>query len=438
MRKKLNNHLNSIENDTMEFLNEIAENYPSAISLASGRPDSRFFDLKKIDFYINTYLNFISETQKKPYETLLSNLGQYSDASGIINEIITKYLLVEYGLETSPENILINIGTQESLLISVLTLCNKEEDVIIVEDPCYVGIKNYALIGGYEVSGVKLHTDGMCLYSLEKKIINYKEKGKHVKMVYIVSDFQNPSGIRMSVVKRKQIIELSEKYDFFILEDNAYGDFCFAEEMFPTLKKMDKYHRVIYLHTFSKLIYPSVRIGIMVADYKFEDGRSLSNQLKKVKGYTTVNTSSINQAIIAGILIDNGFSLKQYNREKLENLKEKKMLTLNALQKYFRGNDEEWCGNVKWNDPEGGFFMVIDLPFKVTKEDVITCAEVFGVIFTPMSFFQLDEINEKNIRIAYSNIKEDKIITAVERLYNFFKTKNENEKKECRIGTSQY
>ncbi|MFY7844206.1 PLP-dependent aminotransferase family protein [Chryseobacterium gambrini] len=429
MKKKINGHLNLLENDTMEFLNEIAENYPTAISLASGRPDSQFFDLKKIDFYISTYLNFISETKQKPYDILLSNLGQYSEASGIINEIISKYLLVEYGLETAPENVLINVGTQESLLISVLTLCNKEIDVIIVEDPCYVGIKNYALIAGYEVSGVKLDTDGMCLGSLEKKILNYQEKGKHVKMLYIVSDFQNPSGIRMSIEKRMQVIELAEKYDFFILEDNAYGDFCFANEAFPTLKKLDKYQRVIYLHTFSKLIYPSVRIGVMVTNYEFEDGSRLSNQLKKVKGYTTVNTSSINQAVVAGILIENNFSLKRYNEKKLQNLKEKKELILDALQMRFRNNNEYWCEKVRWNNPEGGFFMVIDLPFKVTKEDVIICAERFGVIFTPMSFFQLEEINEKNIRIAYSNIKKENIIIAVERLYNFLKNKNENGKK---------
>ncbi|WPO84496.1 PLP-dependent aminotransferase family protein [Chryseobacterium sp. JJR-5R] len=428
MKKKLNEDLNSIANDTMEFLNEIANSYPSAISLASGRPDSRFFNLEKIDYYINTYLNFISETKKKPLNALLSNLGQYSEASGIINEIVSKYLLVEYGLETAPEDLLINVGTQESLLISVLTLCSKNNDVIIVEDPCYVGIKNYALIAGYEISGVKLNADGMCLETLEKKILKFQEIGKHVKVVYVVSDFQNPSGIRMSVEKRKQIIELAEKYDFFILEDNAYGDFCFVNEMYPTLKKLDKYRRVIYLHTFSKLIYPSVRIGVMVADYRFEDGSRLSNQLKKVKGYTTVNTSSINQAIIAGILIDNNFSLRKYNEKKIENLREKKILTLDALHKCFRTNNEEWCKNVKWNDPEGGFFMVIDLPFDVTEHDVIACAERFEVIFTPMFFFQLDEINTKNIRIAYSNIKEDNIIIAVERLYNFFKNKIENGK----------
>jgi (S)-3,5-dihydroxyphenylglycine transaminase len=421
----MNALLQNTQEDVMAFLNEIQLNYPDAISLASGRPDESYFEIKDFPEHFNRYVDSVVQSTNTDRDRVLNALGQYNRAKGIVNDLLSAYFLKDEKISVRPENIVVTVGTQEALALTVMTLCDKEKDVIIVEDPSYVGITHFSLICGYQIEAVTMEEDGISIEGIEEKIIALAQVGKRARIVYVIPDFQNPTGAYMSLQKRRKLLELAHDYDFLILEDNAYSDFRYHEEEFIPIKALDVQKRVIYIRSFSKTLYPSLRIAAMIADPTIEtpDGKfSVSDLVARTKGYLTVNTPSINQAILGGILIKNNLSLHHANQAKVKSMQEKRDLLLFYMDKFLRDQDG-WAGNITWNAPQGGFFMTIHVPFEVDKEEVIACAEQFKVIFTPMAFFYLKEGGNNEIRIAFSNLSIAQLREAIERLTRYFKSK---------------
>ena len=245
-RGSINPLMNNMGEDVMGFLNEIQLKYPEAISLASGRPDENYFNLKDFPEYFDLYVDTTAASGKQRPADILNSLGQYNRTKGIINTLISKYLKKDERISTNPEDILVTVGTQESLALAVITLCDRENDVIIVEDPTYVGITHLSIIAGYQVEPVPVNHDGLSLKILEEKIKQNKKRGKKVKIVYVIPDYQNPTGNSMTLENRKRLLKLADKYDFFIIEDNAYGEFVYEGVKGLTLKALDINKRVIY------------------------------------------------------------------------------------------------------------------------------------------------------------------------------------------------
>jgi (S)-3,5-dihydroxyphenylglycine transaminase len=418
--------LNSIGEDVMGFLNEIQLKYPAATSFASGRPDEHYFDIQHFPDYFNVFVEATATAGNKKKEEVMNHLGQYNRAKGIINEHIARYLEKDEAIKVNAADILVTVGTQEALVIALLTLCDRSKDVIIVEEPTYVGITHLAMINGYEMGSVAVDADGISLEFLEEKIIWYKKQGRKAKVVYVTPDYQNPTGNSMSLEKRHRLLELAHKHDFFILEDNAYGDFIYQGVKHPALKALDKHKKVIYLRSFSKTLYPSLRLGVMVVDQVIhEEGKAiaLSDLMAKTKGYVTVNTPAVIQAVLGGMLIKHNYSLKRINKEKIANIKRKRNQLLLAMNRSLNVKVAPWAREISWNQPAGGFFLTISVPFQVDKNDVIACVEAYNVIFTPMSFFYLQDGGSNEIRLAFSYLSYDDIAPAVERLAMYFKSK---------------
>ena len=422
----LNPLLREIQEDVMGFLNEIQLKYPEAITFASGRPSELFFDVQDFPEYFNLFIDYLCDKEKKDKQAVLNSLGQYNRAKGIINDLVVDYFKKDEEISADPESVIMTVGTQEAMVISVMTLCDKANDVVIVEDPSYIGITHFSILAGYQVEAVPVDEFGISPDILEQKILYFQKLEKSVKIVYIIPDFQNPSGITMPVERREALLALADKYGFFILEDNAYGEFSYQGNKPATLKAMDTNKRVIYLRSFSKTIYPSLRLGAIVADQLINDRGSvvrLSDLMAIVKGYITVNTSSISQAVFGGILIKNNFSLKNLNQSKIDDLKEKRNQLLASLNEYIQQSENKWAKSISWNIPEGGFFLKINVPFKVDKDEIIRCVEKYKVIITPMSFFYLGKGGENEIRLAFSNVSKEEIITGVKRLSLYFQSK---------------
>lgn len=418
-----NKSLGKIEQDVMGFLSEVQLNFPDAISMASGRPDESFFDLQNIHSYLDTYTTYRAKQENIDTNQFLRSLGQYNRAKGIVNDLAAKYLNKEYNIQCEPEDLIITVGSQEAMMLSLLTLMNAEEDIICIEDPTYIGISHFSHINNYNIESVPVKEDGICLQTLEDVVKKNAALGKFVKVVYVIPDFQNPTGVRMPVENRKKIVALAQQYNFIIVEDNAYGDFAFEDTGYPTLKSLDTHGVVVYLHSFSKILHPSLRIGIMVANREMAEAQKLSDLVAKVKGYTTVNTPALTQAILGGILLQNDFSLRSYNEKKLANLKLKRDKVLSMLELNFKESTSETLNKIHWNAPEGGYFLTLTLPFTIGEEDVVECASKYHVIFTPMSFFYLNKGGENQIRIAYSYLPMHKIEKAVKNLANFLASK---------------
>ena len=425
-RNLLNPLLMNLEEDVMGFLNEVQSQYPKAISFASGRPDSKYFNIEKFSEYLDFFIKTETLEKEQTENEVLSYLGQYNRTKGIINKEVSKYLLVDESIKALPEDILITVGAQEGIAAGIMTICNKESDVVLVEDPAYIGITHFSKINGYHVDGVPVTSNGISLEKLEEKVQYYSSIGKRVRVVYVIPDFQNPSGVAMSLENRNKLLKLAEIHDFLIFEDNAYGDFSYESSSYPTLKSMDKNNRVVYLKSLSKTLYPSLRLSLMVVNQSILiDGSvlRLSDLVSKTKGYITVNTPSIIQAMFGGMLRKHNFSLKELNKEKVLGMKAKRDHLLKCMEEAFNTKNNSWLNKVKWNHPKGGFFISVELPFEVGKEEVVECAEKFKIIFTPMSFFYLNEGGKNELRLAFSNLSLEEIKIGVERLSGYIKSK---------------
>ena len=420
----------SMGEDVMGFLNEVQLQYPEAISFASGRPDAKYFNMGQFSECLDYFVQHNVREKGIEENIVLENLGQYNRTKGIINTEVAKYLFIDEFIKVNPEDILITVGAQEAIAIGITTLCDRENDVILVEDPAYIGITHFAKINDYKIESIPVIANESSIKAIEDKILEHQEKGKKVKVVYVIPDFQNPTGNSMSLSNRHKLLALARLYDFVIFEDNAYGDFYYENEKMPTLKSLDENDTVIYLRSLSKTIYPSLRLCLMVVTQKVKVQDkifALSDLMAKTKGYVTVNTPSIMQAMFGGLLLKNKFSLESLNAEKRTGMKEKRDQLLESLNHFFDKETQYWAENISWNLPAGGFFLILKVPFKVTREDVIRCAEVNKVIFTPMSFFYMNEGGENELRLAFSNVTKEEIINGVQRLSEFIKSKVKNQ-----------
>jgi (S)-3,5-dihydroxyphenylglycine transaminase len=208
-----------------------------------------------------------------------------------------------------------------------------------------------------------------------------------------------------------------------LFEDNAYGMFAYDAEPAPTLKSLDRDGVVVYLGTFAKLLFPGLRIGFLVADQQVHSPETeralyLAEELSKVKSLTTVTTSGLLQAIVGGILLENHCSLRTMIQEKRAFYRANRDTMLTCLEQHFL-HDPLLTEAVSWNHPGGGFFLTVRLPFAFTKERLRVCAEEYGVICCPMSFFSLLEGCEDQIRLSFSAVSQDEIERGIAQLWQF-------------------
>ena len=419
----INNRLFDSYLERMNFLNEVSIDYPGAISFGSGRPDKHFFNVQGI---ISCFHDFAASEGRSEQETaeFYDSLGQYNKTKGIINDSIAKLLQNDENIKIDPEDIILTDGAQEGMAVIINSLFENREDLLLVSDPSYIGFVGYAKIYGVPIFPVKREKDCIDLEHLDASIRQLKKAGKNPKVLYEVGDFHNPTGAYMPLEKREALIELAEKHNFLIVEDNPYGYFIYDTQKIPTLKALDRYQRVIYLGSFSKTIFPSIRLGYIAADQEIKHrGRKIKlvEEFKKTKSFTTVNTSTLLQAMAGSYLHKQDYSLVKPCEKKIAALRQKRDTMIGVLADRF-GDTGPYAGKVSWNKPAGGFFLVIDLPFKVTEDHLRRCVEDYSVIFCPMSFFCLnEEAGINRIRLAFSNLSPDKIEQGMEKLSAFIK-----------------
>jgi (S)-3,5-dihydroxyphenylglycine transaminase len=240
--------------------------------------------------------------------------------------------------------------------------------------------------------------------------------GKRPRALYLVPNFSNPSGVSLPVATRRQLLAVAAEQDLLLLEDDPYGLFGLEDEPRPTLKSLDTDGRVIYLGSFAKSCFPGARVGFLVADQTVvdEEGRStlFAEEMSAIKSMVTVNTSPISQAVIGGVLVESGCSLRAANRDKLAFYRNNLRTLLAALDEHFPERD---ALGVRWSVPEGGFFAVVDVPFVADEKLLELSAEQFGVLWTPMRFFYTDG-GDHALRLSCSYLPADRIAEGVRRL----------------------
>jgi (S)-3,5-dihydroxyphenylglycine transaminase len=393
----------------MNFLSEAALDYPNAISFASGRPAQQFFDLDGWLAEIPRYRDHVVRQQNSNAETVGGLLAQYGRAAGIINELVAEQISADHGVPCSGEQVIVMNGCQEALALCLQALCREPGDVALARNPTYIGATGAADCAGIPLIPIEEDDGADFSAALVRTIAAELAQGRQPRALYLIPDFDNPTGVVMSESDRLATLALCERYRIAILEDNPYGMFRFEGKAPPALAALDEYGVVLHLGTYSKTICPAVRVGFaVIPDMLFGSAaasRAFRTELGERRSYVTVNTSQINQAMVAGILLREGGSLKRFIQPSCDFYHRNRDTLLGALDAHLGAVRDR----VTWNRPEGGFFLSLRLPFSFGRAEMVTCASDYDVLTTPMTFFSLDGTHTESVRLSFSNVSEDEI-----------------------------
>lgn len=404
----------------MNFLNEITARFPDAISFGPGRPPDEPFDAEVVAGYLRTYTTYLRQAHGLSPHQVGQVLFQYGRTKGQIHELVAETVAHDDGITTDPEAVVVTVGAQEGMLLVLRALIRDPADVLLVSSPCYVGITGAARVLDVPVEPVPEGPEGTDPEVVRKVAAAVRAAGRRPRALYVVPDFANPSGVRMPLAARKRLLAVAAEEDLLVLEDNPYGLFDrYAGRELPPLKGLDSGRRVIYLGSFAKTCFPGARIGYVIADQEVVGaggaGRTLlADALAKIKSMTTVNTSPLAQATIGGMLLASGCRLRTLNEARIRRHRAR----LDALAAALRHHLGETPG-VGWRVPDGGYFLVMTVPFAADEAALSRSGHDHGVLWTPMSFFYPDGGGSHQLRLSCSYLEVDQIHEGVRRLAAF-------------------
>ncbi|GIG52458.1 hypothetical protein Dsi01nite_104990 [Dactylosporangium siamense] len=402
--------------DTMNFLNEIAMRHPDAISFAPGRPYDRFFATEDIIGYIRRYLDHLSGLGQTA-EQIRSAMYQYGPTAGQIREIIADSLRADEGIDVPAASIVVTVGAQEGMLLAVRALMAGPRDVLLVSSPCYVGISGAARLLDADVVPVIERPTGLEPADVAVAIEAQLALGRRPRALYLIPDHSNPAGTTVGLLARRALLELAARYDILLIEDSPYRLVSPGAQL-PTLKALDTGRRVVHVGSYSKTVFPGARVGYVVADQPVEGGGVLADELVKLKSMVTVNTSPLSQAAAAGALLSAGGRVTELNTGPAGHYGESMRLMLEHLDRRLPAERRAALG-VDWNRPTGGFFLAVTVPFAADNAALARCAEGFGVLWTPMSYFYPGGGGEHALRLSTSYLTPAEIEEGTGRLARF-------------------
>lgn len=294
-----------------------------------------------------------------------------------------------------PEEIMLLSGSQQGIDLTARLLLNPG-DLVVTEDPTFFpAIKTFKATGA-RVLGIPVEEDGMRTDILEQYLQRYQPK-----FIYTIPSFHNPTGSEMSLVKRRKLIELAHKYKVLILEDDAYGELCYEKPALPTLKSMDSSGYVIYLNTFSKTVYPGLRIGWVAAHRQF------IRRLASVRQIADLHTNCLSQKLIERYL-ESGKMEEHITGLCVRHRKKRDVMAV-ALARYAPVE-------MSYRIPEGGYYFWCRLPEGISAERLVGRAADYRVAFLPGKSSFTDEQDDCHIRLNFTFAGEADIEAGIRRL----------------------
>lgn len=367
---------------------------PGVISFAGGLPAPDVFPVEQINAAVDKVLD-----ESGP------DALQYSTTEGYVplREMIAKHSS-RFGLNISIENILITSGSQQALDLLGKILINPG-DRVLVESPTYLGAIQAWNAYGAEYVTVPSDDDGMQVEHLE----NALRTGP--KFMYVLPNFQNPTGVTLPYERRKKLIELADQYGVPIVEDDPYGQLRYEGEHIPPMVVMDSEYRdnsggtyrgnVIYLSTFSKTMAPGLRLAWVVAP------EVVIRKLVQAKQGADLHTATFNQ-MVAYEVARGGF-LDKHVAVIRDVYGGRRKVMLEAMQEHFPPG-------VSWTVPKGGMFLWVILPESISARDVLEIAIQKKVAFVPGGPFHPNGGGENTLRLNFSNAPPEKIQEGIARL----------------------
>jgi 2-aminoadipate transaminase len=372
---------------------------PDVISFAGGLPAPEVFPIERF---------------KEASEIVLSEMGeqalQYGTTEGYLplREMIARNA-GKYGLKISSDNVLITTGSQQALDLIGRIFINRG-DRVLVESPTYLGA-----IQAWNAYGVKYVTipfdqNGMQTDMLESRLRT------GIKFIYVLPNFQNPTGVTLSRERRKQLVEMANAYGVPIFEDDPYGQLRFEGKHLPPVVVLDDEIRakefpiysgnVIYTSTFSKILAPGLRLAWVVAPVE------VVRKLVQAKQGCDLNTSTLNQYL--AYYVANDPWMKTHICTIRKTYKERRDVMLKALEEYMPEG-------VKWTKPEGGLFLWATLPECIDTQEIFPSAVEQKVAFVPGGSFHPKGGGHNTMRLNFSNSKPELIVEGIKRLAKVIK-----------------
>ncbi len=369
------------------------------ISLAGGIPDPRTFPREEL-----------ADIARRMIIEYGDQALQYSETKGIleVREMLSHFLFEFRGISVDAENILITTGSQQALDLIARALLDPG-DIVITENPSYLAALGAFKIRGAKLVGIKIDKMGMDTYALEETVKKLKAEGKKIKFIYTIPVGHNPAGTTMPTDRKRHLIEIANKYDLLVIEDDPYSYFVYDETVdVSPLKAYDSEDRVIYLSTVSKILAPGLRIGWIVSPSE------LTRRLELVKQYMDLHSPTLNQFIVAeairiGLVKDHAHKLAPFYREKRDAM-------LKAIKEYFPDN-------VWYTEPVGGFFVFVYVLKKGfdTSRLLRKAIEKYKVAYVPGKSFHTDGTGENSMRLSFSYPPPDVIVEGIKRIAELIK-----------------
>lgn len=360
---------------------------PDIISFAGGLPAPELFPVEGI--------------AKVSHDLVMSEgrqLLQYATTEGrpTLRAKIAKRMADKYHTEVAVDDILITTGSQQCLdFVGKLFL--NPGDVVLCESPSYLGALN--AFNAYEPTFVEVPTDngGLIPEELDKILASTP----NCKFIYVIPDFQNPTGRTWSMERREKFMEVVNKYNLPVVEDNPYGELRYEGVILPSLKSMDTKGLVMFLGTFSKIFCPGLRLGWIAAEH------SLLQEFIKIKQSADLHTSNFDQGVADAFM--DAYDLDAHVEKIVALYKHRRDLILKSME-------EEFPAGTEWTHPEGGLFLWLTFPEGVSARKVFAkCIEmkVAGVIGDA---FYPNQKTDRSMRINFSNMPDEKIVEGIKRM----------------------
>ena len=359
---------------------------PSVISFAAGNPAPEAFPVETVQKIAAEIL------QENPVLAL-----QYSVTEGYtpLRDRLAVHVKERYGIGQDFDQVLVVSGAQQGICLTAHCLVD-DGDTIICESPSFIGSLNAFRSFRSHLVGVEMDDDGINIEKLEAAL----KANPRTKFIYTIPNFQNPTGITMSLEKRKEVYRLALQYGVMILEDNPYGELRIKGEPIPTIKSLDTEGIVIYCGSFSKVLSPGLRVGYVVAPCE------IVAKLTVAKQCADVHTTILSQLICDKFLAEYDFDA---HIKGLQDIYRKKAnLMIGEI-------DNKFNPAVSHTDPEGGLFLWCTLPEGADMMAFCQAAVENHVAVVPGTAFLTDESEPtRSVRLNYSTPTDEQIVKGID------------------------
>ena len=357
--------------------------HPDMVFFGSGVPAKELFPVERLQ-----------ESSAAAWADGLAALD-YGEAEGYgpLRQLIAERMR-RHGAQVDPDDIVITNGSQQGIDNVVRAVVDPGE-VVLVEAPTFMDAIRIFRSHGAEVVGVPMDDEGMRPDALRATLARLRSTPR---ILYLIPTYQNPTGITMSLPRRREILGAAREAGMLVLEDDPYGELRYDDVELPSLRALDP--AVIHLGTFSKTFAPGLRIGWVVT------GDPLRRMLLSIKEGTDIQTERIMTRTVY-------HAVRGYLDDHLDRAREiyrgRRDAMVHALER-------EMPAGTTWTVPEGGFFVWVQLPEGMNADDLLPAAARNGVIYLPGSWFFPDRSEVRGLRLNFSTLPEERIVEGVRRL----------------------